>query len=297
MKIGYLLVYYISMKETTLKKKIQRIRKKLRLSGVLPDYGGELNEEQQLIWDQIKKGDFTYWEEFRKTKFKTLSVDLKEGTLSNQRQYIRKKLRDSGYLPPYGHSLNEEQQKIEDEIKMNDFSFFNTHLKKMRITIDYVCKICNENDIINFYSNQRSKCKTCISREMKKKYINGDFTNRYETNRNWKLNNFIHHKVQGAKHRAIRKGFEFTITDEIVEGMLKQQNGKCYFTNIELTFNTHDWNSLSIDRINNDLGYTKENIVLVTKFVNSSKNSQTNQEFIDNIKQCYLGLINNGHLS
>lgn len=285
------------MKETTLKKKIQRIRKKLRLAGVLPNYGAELNQEQQIIWNQIKNGNFTYWEEFKKTKFKITSIDLKQGTLSSQRQYIRKKLRDSGYLPPYGHSLNEEQQKIEDEIKMNNFSFFNTHLKKTRTTVGYVCKICGENDLINFYPNRKNKCKACILREMKKKYINGDLINRHDTNRNWIINNFIHHKVQGAKHRAIRKGFEFTITDEIVEEILKQQNGKCYFTNIELTFNTHDWSSLSIDRINNDLGYTKENIVLTTKFVNTSKNTQTNQEFIENIKQCYIGLINNGHLS
>ena len=293
MKIGYLLVYYITMKETTLKKKIQRIRKKLRLIGVLPNYGVELTEEQQLIWNQIKKGDFTYWEEYSKNQYK----DAKIPSLENQRQYIRKRLRDEGYLPPYGEPLTEEQQKLEDEIKINNFTFFNTHLKKLKITIDYVCKICGNNDMLNFYISSKTKCKTCISREMQKKYINGVFTNRYETNKNWKHNNFIHNKVQGAKHRASRKGFEFTITDEIVEDILKQQNGKCYFTNIELTFKTHDWCSLSIDRINNDLGYTKENIVLVTKFVNSSKNSLTNQEFIDNIKQCYLGLISVGHLS
>jgi hypothetical protein len=44
------------MKETTLKKKIQRIRKKLRLAGVLPNYGTELNQEQQII-DSSKNVD------------------------------------------------------------------------------------------------------------------------------------------------------------------------------------------------------------------------------------------------
>ena len=46
------------MKETTLKKKIQRIRKKLRLIGVLPNYGVELTEEQQGI--EIKKNTLKY---------------------------------------------------------------------------------------------------------------------------------------------------------------------------------------------------------------------------------------------
>ena len=132
---------------------------------------------------------------------------------------------------------------------------------------------------------------------MKVKYRNGDFTKTYKYHIKWRLENFIHNKVQAAKHRAMRKEIEFNLTDEIVEDILKQQGGKCYFTGVVLTFGTHDWNSLSIDRLNNDLGYTKENIVLVTRFVNSSKNTQTNEEFINNIKQCYLGLVDLGHFS
>lgn len=284
------------MKETTLKKKIQRIRNKLRLVGILPTYGGELNDEQQKIWNQIKRGDFTSWEEYRKNQFTNISLGYKEGTHQNQRTYIRKKLREAGYLPPYGNPLTEEQQKLENEIKNNDFTFFNSHLKKNKKPLDYKCLTCNGEDFLNFYISNKTKCKTCISREMKKKYLNGDFTNGYDTNKNWNSNNFIHLKVQGAKHRAIRKDFEFTISDNIVKDILKQQGGKCYFTGIMLTFNTHDWNSLSIDRLNNDLGYIKENVVLVTRFVNSSKNTQNTDEFIDNIKQCYLGLISVGHL-
>jgi len=285
------------MTEATNKKKIQRIRKKLRLVGILPTYGGELTEEQQMIWDQLKKGDFTSWEEHRKNQFKNIAVGSNVGKMSNQRQHVRKKLRENGYLPPYGQPLNEEQQKIEDQVKVNDFSFFDAHIKKFRVPINFVCKLCGDDDLLNFYVSNKAKCKKCISHEMKKKYINGDFTNRYETNLNWKLENFIHNKVQAAKHRSIRKQIEFNITDEIVEDILKQQGGKCYFTGVVLTFSTHDWNSLSIDRLNNDLGYTKENIVLVTRFANSSKNTQTTEEFINNIKQCYLGLIDLGHFS
>lgn len=284
------------MKETTSKKKIQKIRKKLRLVGILPAYGGELTEEQQMIWDQLKKGDFTSWEEHRKNQYNQNNKTVKIPSLENQRQYVRKRLREEGYLPPYGEPLTEEQQKLDDEIKINDFTFYNTHLKKTIETIPYVCKICGDNEMLNFYISSKTKCKTCISREMQKKYINGDFSNRYETNLKWQLDNFIHHKVQQAKHRSIRKGIEFNITDDMIEEILKEQGGKCYFTNVPLTFSTHDWSSLSIDRINNYLGYTKENIVLVTRFVNTSKNTMSNREFVDNIKQCYFGLINKGHL-
>lgn len=279
------------MRDETLTKKIQKVRKKLRLVGILPNYGAELTEEQQLIWDQVKKGDFSYWEEYSKNQHKSVKIP----SLENQRTYVRKRMREEGYLPPYGEPLTEEQQKLDDQIKANDFTFYNTHVKKTVVTIPYVCKICGDDDLLNFYTTLKSKCKACVSREMQKKYINGDFSNRYETNLKWQLDNFIHHKVQQAKHRSARKGVDFDITDEIVEDILKQQGGKCYLTNVELTFGTHDWSSLSIDRINNDFGYTKDNIVLVTKFVNLAKNSLSTQEFVDNIKQCYMGLNDNGY--
>ena len=285
------------MKNTTLKKKIQRIRKKLRLVGILPPFGGELNENQQLIWDQLRKGDFSHWEDYQKNKFKDLSVGSNVGTLSNQRYYVRKKLRENGNLPPFGQPLNEEQQKIEDQVNANDFSFFDTHLKKMRTTPNFVCKLCGDDDLLNFYISNKSKCKKCISLHMKKKYTNGDFFNRQEENKKWTLCNFIHYKVQQAKHRSIRKGIEFNITNEIIEDIFKKQDGKCYFTNIELTFSTHDWNSLSIDRLDNNLGYIKDNIVLVTRFINSSKNAMTVLDFVDSIKKCHLGLIDRGFLN
>jgi hypothetical protein len=281
------------MKDETLKKKIQRVRKKLRLVGILPDYGAELTEEQQLIWDQLKKGDFSYWVEYSKSHFNTFKYKVPDP--SNQRQHIRKRLRQEGYLPPYGEPLTEEQQNLLDEIKRNDFTFYNEHVKEYKVTTAFVCKICGDDDLINFYVSQKSKCKSCISREMKKKYIDGAFPNRYGSNLNWVLDNFIRHKVQQAKYRAIKKGIGFNLTDEIVENIYEKQGGMCYYTGVKLTFNTHDWSSLSIDRIDNDLGYTEDNIVLTTRFVNSSKNIQTTEEFIDNIKQCYIGLSNNGH--
>jgi len=282
------------MKNPTLKKKIKRIRSKLRLVGILPPYGGVLNEEQQLIWDQLTKGDFSHWEDYQKNKFKNLTVGSNVGTLPNQRYYIRKKLREYGYLPPYGQPLNEAQQKIEDQIKVNDFSFFESHIKKMRITPTFICKLCGDDDVLNFYVSNKTKCKKCISLEMKKKYTNGDFFGRKEKNEKWTFSNFIHYKVQQAKHRSIRKGIDFNISNEIIESVFKKQDGKCYFTNIELTFSTHDWYSLSIDRLDNNLGYIEGNVVLVTRFVNSSKNTMTVLDFINNIKKCHLGLIDRG---
>jgi hypothetical protein len=44
-------------------------------------------------------------------------------------------------------------------------------------------------------------------------------------------------------------------------------------------------NTLSIDRINSNLGYLKDNIVLVTAIVNSMKNELSEENFLFLIKQ------------
>jgi hypothetical protein len=49
-------------------KKRERARKFLRDSGILPPFGTELNEEQQLINEQISNNDFTYVEQLKKSK-------------------------------------------------------------------------------------------------------------------------------------------------------------------------------------------------------------------------------------
>jgi hypothetical protein len=50
----------------------------------------------------------------------------------------------------------------------------------------------------------------------------------------------------------------------------------------EMLMNT---NTLSIDRINSNLGYLKDNIVLVTAIVNSMKNELSEENFLFLIKQ------------
>jgi hypothetical protein len=226
------------MSEKNIKKKAQLIRKKLRLKGILPVYGEFLNEEQKIIWNQLNKGDFSYWETFRREEDKI------------------KKLTDSNKTP-------------------------------------CKCVKCGEEDPINFYPRRKNTCKSCELERLKIKYRNGDLADNLETNKIWRKKNFIRVKVLNSKHRAIRKGFEFELTEEIIKDKLEKQKGKCYFTNIELTFNSHDWHSMSFDRLDVNVGYTNENTVLVTRFVNIAKSTMTGNEFIDEMVLCYSGITGN----
>ena len=62
-------------------------------------------------------------------------------------------------------------------------------------------------------------------------------------------------------------------TLELIE-LHNQQSGKCYYTELEYDLHAKQTDPLrmSVDRINNSMGYTKDNTVLCCWFVNCAKN-------------------------
>jgi hypothetical protein len=281
------------MENMMLKK--NKIRNNLRKRGILPKVGERRTEEQQLIFNQIKNNDFSYWENLKKTEYEERRPSKNEieftGTLKSRRQYVRKKLRVEGYLPPLGQPYSEEQQIIENQIKNNDFTFFNENIKVYHIDKPHLCEKCGDTDVTNFYFKTKSLCKTCRLDQLRVKYNNGELYNC--SNKEWVTEeNLIHIRVQAAKHRAKAKKFEFEITNEIIQNKLKQQNGRCYFSNVEITFKIYDLHCLSLDRIDSKIGYTVENTVIVTSFINQAKNSIDSEEFINELKLCYESMLN-----
>ncbi len=72
---------------------------------------------------------------------------------------------------------------------------------------------------------------------------------------------------------------------EIILNKLTEQNYKCYVSKKTLSLKEKGWYSISIDRLDSTLGYTIENSVLVTKFVNSSKNNLSLDEYIGFLRE------------
>jgi hypothetical protein len=141
--------------------------------------------------------------------------------------------------------------------------------------IKYECKLCGDTNIENFYESSSTRCKRC---KIKK---SGE----------WANNNFIRMQFLQAKHRAKRDEIVFELTLEIVERKYKEQDGKCKVSNIELELRNNLWNSLSLDRVDSKIGYTDENTVLVTKFLNNSKNIYSLAEYENILKETYLGIF------
>jgi hypothetical protein len=148
--------------------------------------------------------------------------------------------------------------------------------------MEYKCVVCGDCEVINFYPKRKNKCKSCMSNEYKNREDKEDYINKQ---RKWRSNNLIHYRVESARHRALRKGIVFEIRDEDIVNKLSEQNNKCYISKQTISMIENDWYSLSLDRLDNSLGYTKDNTIVVTKFVNSSKNDLPLNIFLKMLKE------------
>ncbi len=139
------------------------------------------------------------------------------------------------------------------------------------------CSKCGDiKDVSDFYKTQRSsKCKECvllITREYKRKKrldpehrkIEG-LKQKERRVRLWQ-NTLLH----DSKHRKI----EHTLTVNDINEIFNEQNGLCYWFKIPLipSSNTKHPQQPSLDRLDRDKGYTKDNVVLCCYSANIGRN-------------------------
>ena len=86
--------------------------------------------------------------------------------------------------------------------------------------------------------------------------------------------------LKGAKASARNRGQEFSITYDDLLDLWNAQNGKCIYTGWTMTTTTHDLTLVSIERKDNAIGYTKENILLVCWCVNRARATMEKQDFL-----------------
>jgi hypothetical protein len=152
------------------------------------------------------------------------------------------------------------------------------------------CLKCGNKITDDFYPNNKTLCKICISSANKNEYNNlseNEKKIKIKKQKNWVNNNVIKVRVLAAKHRAIRKKIIFDIDDEFITELFEKQKGLCKYSGVLLDIsntggndNQININSLSIDRIDSDKGYTKDNVILVTAIVNTMKNDLSENEFL-----------------
>lgn len=84
--------------------------------------------------------------------------------------------------------------------------------------------------------------------------------------------------------RAGRCGWAVEITKQEAWDLFQAQDGKCYFTGVQLNFNrsTRDptEQTASLDRLDSSLGYVVGNVAWVHKRINKMKTDYSKEEFL-----------------
>jgi len=152
-----------------------------------------------------------------------------------------------------------------------------------------LCVICNiQKNKDDFYKSQRGrKCIDCVlkkAREYKK----------------IKRSNPEHRKKEGIKqkerrvrlwqntliHDSKHRGVENTITVNDINEMFENQNGLCYWFKIPLVPSDKSKHPQqpSLDRLDRNKGYTKDNVVLTCYSANIGRNENDLETWIEFLK-------------
>lgn len=140
--------------------------------------------------------------------------------------------------------------------------------------------ICKCGNIVKTHTSQLKKKKSCGC----VKYKNGRNKQYLKVSKYFAESFLILFKVA-----AKRRGIDFNITLDDLDTQLEKQNGKCFYTGIELTtpktpddcYKNKSSYNISIDRIDSLKSYTKDNIQLVLKDINKMKLNHSSEIFIE----------------
>jgi len=116
------------------------------------------------------------------------------------------------------------------------------------------------------------------------------------SNKSRKKSPFIF-QLRKIKMSAISRGREFELTLKFIEELFKKQGGKCALTNVPLKVNskgdcTKLYETASLDRIDSNIGYTKDNVQWVLLGINYMKKNYLEEDLHKTLK-----LIINNYVS
>jgi len=215
----------------------------------------------------------------------------------------------------YSHIRNADKCDFECKVckskKQNrQYQIKSEYLKKYSIEYFYIspikkCKICKKTKKLSeFYLDRKRRdncdiyCKSC-SNSRNKNYRKK--TIRYGNN--WQK--FIISTIKNSSSLArlsekYDKDFNLEAMSEITVNFLtklkEKQNNKCNWFGVDIDFTRNNWlRSPSLDRLDNDKGYTRDNVVLTCRSANLARNKSTVEEmnnFLSELKNSIRGIEN-----
>jgi len=87
--------------------------------------------------------------------------------------------------------------------------------------------------------------------------------------------------LRNAAKAAVKRNQEFSLTENDIVEMWDLQSSICPYSGREMTLEAGKLETVSIERIDSGIGYTRENTILVCNAVNRMKSDFSLQEFYD----------------
>lgn len=168
------------------------------------------------------------------------------------------------------------------------------------ISYNKKCNRCGvELNSLNLYSayfeKNRWDCKTCESNR-KKKYngTRNDYHKNYrQTDPNFWIKTILYHISRSLKFKKKINNTTSDIDEYFLIFLLEKQNGKCFYSEKQLVTlgRKHPWQP-SLDRIDSNKGYTRDNVVLCTVAENYAKNCFDTEQFLEYVCNRDIDKIN-----
>ena len=131
----------------------------------------------------------------------------------------------------------------------------------------------------NYKSNHRTICKHCSKIEHRERRSNHTQEQHIQE---------ILSSSKSSTRRRVDQGrsecSEHTLSKDDIYEILEEQDGKCFYSGRNLVFEYNNINKISIDRIDNNKGYTRDNVKLVCWVVNQAKSNMEHDEFLSLVK-------------
>lgn len=153
------------------------------------------------------------------------------------------------------------------EIKPESDFYFNKNHGKL----EHVCRSCRSKRVKEYQIAHPEKRKKWAS----KYYRKHPYKNKIHT---------LKSKFKEWKHNAKKRNIEWCISFEQIENIPL----KCFYSGVDLTLQTNQSNSISIERLNSDIGYLPKNVVFCCAEINIMKNDMDRNHFIN-----LCGIISN----
>lgn len=180
------------------------------------------------------------------------------------------------WYPHFGARIMAQDLKIRLSQAEN---FAHKYKLKMLPNLERLCRDCRVNRPFKNGDYETVRCLQCLKKKQedrKKQIISNDP---------------IYYKLKrlcfNIKKRAAAKGYAYDIDPDYSYEIYRNQNGKCFYTGIDMTCGVYagagnrDYRAISIDRLNNNKGYEKDNVVLCCFWANTAKYTLRVSTFVE----------------